>query len=194
MDRKTILILLLCLGFFFLLNWATNNPKWFPPVKVPVPATNAVAPQTVTGTNGAGVSPAPTPAASGPAQLTVNTNEPEQLLVLTNSDVRYTFSSRGGGVKTVELLRYPAVIRRRTDPEVDRPVTLNRPAPTPVMAILDGDAVQGDGVFHLANTAKGVRAEKTLPNGLVIVKDFEPGSNYLMSATVRLENRSEGPL
>ena len=40
----------------------------------------------------------------------------------------------------------------------------------------------------------GVRAEKTLTNGLTIVKDFQLSSNYLVMATVRLENRSAQPL
>ena len=39
-----------------------------------------------------------------------------------------------------------------------------------------------------------VRAEKTLTNGLRLVKDFQIGSNYLVHATVRLENTSSGPL
>ena len=39
-----------------------------------------------------------------------------------------------------------------------------------------------------------MRAEKTLTNGLTIVKDFQLSTNYLVSATVRLENRSAQPL
>ena len=39
-----------------------------------------------------------------------------------------------------------------------------------------------------------MRAEKTLTNGLVIVKNFQLTSNYLVTATVRLENRSAQPL
>ena len=62
------------------------------------------------------------------------------------------------------------------------------------MALLDGEAVQGDGVFTLANIDNGVRAEKTLTNGLTIVKDFQLSTNYLVMATVRLENRSTQPL
>src|SRR5262249_39636534 len=56
------------------------------------------------------------------------------------------------------------------------------------------DALQGDGVFQLARTANGVRAEKTLSNGLHLVKEFEAGSNYLVAMTARLENRSPQPL
>ena len=39
-----------------------------------------------------------------------------------------------------------------------------------------------------------MRAEKTLTNGLTIVKDFQLSTNYLVMATVRLENRSAQPL
>ena len=54
--------------------------------------------------------------------------------------------------------------------------------------------VQGDSIYKLTRTATGVQAEKTLTNGLTIVKDFELSSNYLIFATIRLENHSDGPL
>jgi len=71
---------------------------------------------------------------------------------------------------------------------------LNSFTPAPTLAVLGGEAVQGDGVFQLARTASGVRAEKTLTNGLTIVKDFQLSTNYLVFATVRLENRTAQPL
>ncbi len=70
----------------------------------------------------------------------------------------------------------------------------HQPSTPARLALLDGEAVQGDGVFKLAPTDHGVRAEKTLTNGLTIVKDFQLSSNYLVMATVRLENRSAQPL
>src|ERR1039458_3738691 len=47
-----------------------------------------------------------------------DTNTPEQTIVLTNGQphhdwVRYTFTSRGGGLKLVELLDYPQTISAR---------------------------------------------------------------------------------
>ena len=48
---------------------------------------------------------------NGPApQLEVNTNLPEQLLVISNDNARYTFSSYGGGLKLVQLLHFPEVV------------------------------------------------------------------------------------
>ncbi len=59
-----------------------------------------------------------------------------------------------------------------------------------MLAILADESLQGDGVFKLIPTNGGVRAEKTLTNGLTLVKDFRLGTNYLVSATVRVENHS----
>src|SRR6185369_260931 len=71
--------------------------------------------------------------------------------------------------------------------------TLNRNAPLPVLALLGGEEIEGDGNFQLAKTGNGLRAEKTLTNGLAILKDFQISSNYLIKATVRIENRSAQP-
>ncbi len=66
--------------------------------------------------------------------------------------------------------------------------------PAPTLALLDGEAVQGDGIFRLTRTDNTVRAEKTLTNGLTIVKEFRLSTNYLVTATVRLENQSSHAL
>ena len=115
---------------------------------------------------------------------------------MTNSNARYTFTSYGGGLKLVELLHYPETVptRREKQPQTNNVATLNTFTPAPTLALLDGEAVQGDGIFKLARTDNGVRAEKTLTNGLSIVKDFQLSTNYLVIATVRLENRSAQPL
>ncbi len=52
----------------------------------------------------------------------------------------------------------------------------------------------GDGVFTLSKTEDGVRAEKLLPDGLRMVKEFHLSSNYLVNASVRLENTTDKPL
>jgi len=132
-----------------------------------------------------------TTTAAAPA-LEINTNVPEQLLVITNENARYTFTSYGGGLKLVELVNFPETVPswRNRRAQSTTVATLNRDTPSPTLAILGGSAVQGDGIFTLTRTTTGVRAEKTLPNGLVIVKDFAPTTNFLMTATVWLENKS----
>ena len=90
-------------------------------------------------------------------EFVVNTEIPEQLLVVTNDNARYTFTSRGGGLKEVELLHYPETVsshRRKTPPTNDL-ATLNTPSGPPVFAILGDKSLQGDGVFKLTQIAGG---------------------------------------
>ena len=128
----------------------------------------------------------------------MNTNVAEQLIVVTNENAlntnenaRYTFTSYGGGLKLVELLNYPETIPswRNKHTKAGGVASLNTYTPSPTLAI-SGNGVQGDGVFNLTRTATGVRAEKTLSNGLVIVKDFSVTTNFLVTASVWLENTS----
>ena len=173
--------------------------KLYPPKPLPPRATNAPS-ATLTATN---ATAAPVPAATESTALEeplvkpiVNTNQPEQLLPVTNGPTRYLFSSYGGGLKEVELLDYPETVSTRLEKETQSKgvATLDRYTPAPTLALIGGEAIQGDGIFTLTPTTNGVRAQKALTNGLTIVKDFEFGTNYMVTATVRLENRSSHPL
>ncbi|HVU08592.1 MAG TPA: membrane protein insertase YidC [Verrucomicrobiae bacterium] len=121
----------------------------------------------------------------------------ENLIVVSNSVARYTFTSRGGGLKLVELLKFPETISlrwKRNSNETNAVATLNTRADVPVMAILGDTNLIGDGDFTLTKTDDGVRAEKDLPEGLKLVKEFHLSSNYLINASARLENTSGKPL
>jgi len=137
----------------------------------------------------------PTPVtASG---FSFDTNAPEQLLVLTNGRARYTFTSRGGGLKLVELLDYPETISARwtkIKTAGNAVASLNTGAAVPVLAVLGDTNLTGDGNFTLTKMDDGVRAEKMLPDGLWLEKEFHLSSNYLVNASVILKNTSGGPL
>lgn len=198
MDRKSLIILVA--SFALLMLWYPLTNRLFPPTPLPL-QTNTVstnidltppAPFPTTPAETPAVTPAPSivapPQPLAPAA-------PEQTMTLENKDVRYTFTSRGGGLKLVELKEYRATVDcRRKNPAAEAPATLNTQAPTSILSILGGSALEGDGVFALTRAGEMVRAEKTLPNGLHLVKDFQPSTNYLLKATVRLENRSGQPL
>jgi YidC/Oxa1 family membrane protein insertase len=79
---------------------------------------------------------------------------------------------------------------RNKNPQDRGIASLNTYTPAPSLAVLGGMNVQGDGVFTLTRTTTGIRAEKTLTNGLTIVKDFTPTTNFLLTASVWLENNS----
>ena len=176
-------------------------PKLYQPIPLPPGATNVVA--TTQSVTAAAANPAPAPAVTPPSMSAATTprpafltNVPEQTVVVTNDNARYTFTSRGGGLKLVELVRYPETVskRSRKQPPASDVATLNTRAFVPVLAGLGDAAVEGDGIFTLTQTATGVRAEKDLTNGLRLVKEFQLSTNYLVNATVRIENDSSQPL
>ncbi len=80
-----------------------------------------------------------------------DTNKPEELLVITNARARYTFTSRGGGLTSVELLDYPETAQPagKRKWRKDGVATLNQRAPVPVLAILGDASLVGDGNFTL---------------------------------------------
>jgi YidC/Oxa1 family membrane protein insertase len=200
MDRKTIIILVACFALFLLMPRLAK--RIYPDRPLPPEATNLVAqtrtsaaPATTVTTTGlppvASLGPLTTPLPALPAG-------PEQagdLIELTNDNAHYTFTPNGGGLKLIELVRYPETVSRssRKDPR-QRVASLNTAAPVPVLAVL-GEGLTGDGVFELSRRGRNaVRATKTLTNGLAIVKEFTLSSNYVIAATVRIENQSGAAL
>lgn len=188
MDRKSIPIILVIFALMLLLPKLVN--KWLPPVPVPV-STNEVV--SATGVTASGTNlPVMTTGSPGSTKFVVDTTAPEQVLTTSNADVRWTITSRGGGVQQAELFGYPQTpsVVRRTNQVTNGIVILNSPVVPPVLSVLGEGLLQGDGVYKLSPITNGVRAEKALPNGLVIIKDFQPASNYLLAVTVRVKNTS----
>jgi YidC/Oxa1 family membrane protein insertase len=193
MDRTGIIVVSLCA--LLLVYWFVGQQK-YAQQQARYAATNQVvkAESQFAAANSNAVVPAlnATTTAEPPV---FDTNAPEEWLVITNARARYTFTSRGGGLKSVELLDYPETVSPRWTKKVakDGVATLNTRAPLPVLAILGDASLVGDGNFTLTQTADGVRAEKSLTNGLRIAKEFHLSSNYLVNASVRLENASDQP-
>ena len=198
MDRLGIIVISICvllMGF-----WLYEEQQYakqyaqqqaLHPAPSPSASVNGAAP-------GAPASPVALATATAPVAVSpFDPNLPESLLRLTNANAIYTFTSRGGGLKTVELLGYPQHIsvRWKKTTGSDALATLNTHSVVPTLAILGDPKLVGDGNFTLTRTATGgVQAEKSLADGLRIIKVFELSSNYLVNATVRLENRTSEPM
>jgi len=195
MDKTGIIIISLCV---LLLGWWFVEQNKVAQQRMLYEQTNEVAQaqSRLAATNTAGATPPTLAPAAGP--LPLNPNQPEQTLVLTNARVRYTFTSQGGGLKLVELLQYPQTISARwktkSGAQTNGVASLNTLAQVPSLALLGDPNLVGDGVFTLSRTANGVRAEKTLPNGLREIKEFSLGSNYLVHTTIWLANTTDKPL
>ena len=196
MDRTGIIVVSLCVILMGV--WFVSEQKYASQLARSHAGTNTLAaaqPQTATVASNA--APATLPAAStAPLGYAFDTHVPEQIIVLSNALERYTFTSRGGGLKSVELLDYPETISARWKGKAASAgvATLNARASVPVLAILGESSLIGDGNFNLIKMGDGVHAEKVFPNGLRIVKEFHIGADGLMSATVRLENTSDQSL
>ena len=108
MDRTGIIVVSLCailLGLCFY-----EQQKYDAQQPPPQPGDKRAVAATQMATANAG------PVASAPTAVpaySFDTNTPEQTMVLTNKRARYTFTSRGGGLKLVELLDYPETISAR---------------------------------------------------------------------------------
>jgi YidC/Oxa1 family membrane protein insertase len=199
MDRKSIIVIAVCLVLMVSMSKLANT--LFPPHPLPPGATSVASNPGTNATAISAASPAPAAPASTTAAViarpTFDARVAEQTLTVTNSNARYVFTTRGGGLKEVDMVRYPentSSLRKKKTAVGEDFATLNDNAPLPILALLDDGTAQGDGVFTLTATAGGVRAEKALASGLNVVKDFEISSNYIVNVTVRLENNSLKPL
>jgi YidC/Oxa1 family membrane protein insertase len=185
MDRKSIIILAVAVAMYFVLSPVVDRlfPAKPAPANISMPsrsepaAAHPAAPETAPG------SPLPAAARAEPST-------PEQILTVSNADLIWHFTSRGGGIKDVDLVRYPAVIREKAvRGSQTKLASLNHNAPLPVLAVTGRD-MEENGDFTLTRAGGVIRAERTMSNGLRVVKEFEIGTNYLFKARVRLENTS----
>lgn len=213
MDRQSILVLIIC--FILLLLWPQLVNRIFPPkpVMVETNLSTAVILTNALGTNITGqhsltqVIASTQPQIAMPSSPTVGWSkptEPEETLVLEGPEARYTFTSHGGGIKEVELPKYPEIIpKARRFPrgnaapaasKTNRVVKLNSGAPIPAMALLGGQLLADTAPYTLTKTTNGIRAEKAAPGGLKIVKEFHVETNGLLASTVTISNEGSTPV
>src|SRR4051812_4840367 len=123
MDRKAIIVLTLSVALLF--SWYFMVGRIFPPRPVPV-NTNTIAlasNRAGTLTNQPGLSAATNlaPLLTSGSTNAVRPNQPEETIVLSNAVARYTFTSHGGGLKLVELLKYPQRVACRGQVSTNAP-------------------------------------------------------------------------
>ena len=198
MDRKGIGILLV--AFALMLGWPALVNRFYPPSAKPKLGTNAViatasttsntAPQTgaTSSIPATALQSVPSPT-SPPAQVLSATAG--QTLVLENAQVRATFTSLGGGLRRVDLKEYPAVIARgkKEGAQASADVALNDPAFSPAFVHAGISGLGTDQEFQLTQREGVVIAQKDLPDGLRVVKEYRLASNYVFQVTIRHENR-----
>jgi YidC/Oxa1 family membrane protein insertase len=207
MDKKSIIVVAICMVILF--GWqAVVDHIWPPPKETSKPpqATNAVA---------AAVSPtaappqaAPAPVAAAPAVPTepAKPRPPEQTATLENEFVRAELTSYGGGIRDVLLKQWHVAVKH---PDL---VKLNQYGADPVFSLTGGSVkdtnsapmlaawpgADTNAVYALRETVKDRAVFACdLPaagGGLRVVKEFQLGSNYVLTCRLRFENTGKQPL
>lgn len=195
MDRKSIIILLISVALMMVWHPLTNYlypPKPVPQTNRVSSATNSAAVTNIGGVTSSLSAATNLPPSTAPAATNAPVVGPEETLVVENAEARYTFSSHGGGIKLIELKKYPQNVGCKGPAKLgtNALASLNTRAPVPVLSVIAGNTLGVDGGYKLTRSGNSVRAEKQLADGLSLVKEFQLSSNYVVKATVRYENRS----
>lgn len=199
MDRKGIAILAAALAL--LLSWIWLVNRIVPPSRRPMVATNAVAGATNPVVSGPAATPSapstpPTPALAASVPPPVMSSVPGRVLQIENTQVRATITSRGGGLKDVDLKEYPASVgcSKSDRAQASEPAVLNQPAFIPAFVHFDSVELGPDAEYQLSSGNGVVKAQRTLTNGLRVTKEYRIASNYVFAVTLRYENTGRTPV
>lgn len=177
MDRKAWIVIILCVAGMVLNGWwmAKNPPP--PPVQPAATQTAEAA--------------APTPTSAAPAGVTAPDATPatpaveEQEVVLTNSKVVYTFTTKGAGIKTATLH------------DIKEEVTINTAGKAAIGSISSAARVYDDLNYRVVDKSdKHIVFEATSPEQIVIRKEYRfsdgPGSSeHLLNLQIHLTNQGQ---
>lgn len=222
MDRKGFIILLLGIGFVFGV-WNPLINKLYPPIELPPQEQTKLA--NSTNTNG---TEAVLSAASTNSLLTTNeafrtsgqiqeqaaqnknaqTNqnvftlsddvEENNLLVLENDEAKYTFSGLGGGIRQIEMKKYPSDVqgfsREKTHTENEL-LVLNGGAAVPILTVLGDDTNLLNKPYRMVQKdSSTVEASQLLSSGAQLTKTITLSTNYLFHASITISNSTDQPI
>ncbi|MCX7886993.1 MAG: hypothetical protein N3B01_07050, partial [Verrucomicrobiae bacterium] len=104
MDRRSIVVVVLCMVALFALPYVAN--KIFPPIPKPQPVSPAPVDQATNVATGAPLAAKVSAPAVTNLPPTPVERPPEQTVTLSNQFVAVEFTSWGGGIRTVRLLKH----------------------------------------------------------------------------------------
>ena len=209
MDRKSLVIF--ALSFVVLLGWGpfVNNVLYPIDERRTIQSTNELSGDlTEIGAeslpDSAAVSEAVNETANPPATATPAVVVPqgptfeETSIVLENDLARYKFSNVSGGIALVDLKQYPNDTSctediETSDAEEDSFAQLNPWSPNSILSLRIGDSEPIKG-YTITEESEVVKMVLDLESGLRIEKEFELGTNYLVSAKTRIVNTTDAPL
>jgi YidC/Oxa1 family membrane protein insertase len=180
MDRKTILVFVLCMvafvGYSFLYNYL-YPPK---PPQRPQPVTQeAVQPQPEPAT----VQPTATLAAPAVARPS-EPRPPEAFYALKTALQKVEFTTYGGAIKKITLLP-------RADGIIREPMEFASPSALPAMATSGLGGLEADAAFELVaaeSTDRQVVFRVTTPTGLIVTKTYAIAGDYQLDCKLSVAN------
>jgi YidC/Oxa1 family membrane protein insertase len=181
----------------FLAAWFPITNKIFPPIPAPVRQTNAISGATNIIAGSTNVPVLSGSSGTNASIASAQTNLPprqEEFVTIESEDARYVFTSFGGGLKRIELKKYPADVGCEENVRTNGNVTLNVKAKAPAMSVVVGGDTNTLDFFSLTQSGNLVRAEAPLLNGLHMIKEFRLSTNYLLNTSIRYENRTAQPI
>ena len=186
MDRQAWIAITLCVIAFIGLQ--VYNAQHAPPPRVQAVATPAASPVAESTATAPSASVTPVPVASAtpsPAESVPAFTEKSE--TLSNSDVEFRLTNRGGAISDVVLLNHTAENGRR--------VVLNSADRTPIGAIVEQPEAVTLPEFVIARQSDGsVQFERKTPEGITVRKKFfllpttEKKDNYLAEMDVDFRN------
>jgi len=197
LDRKTLLLgLIFAAGFILwptIMNWIWPKPAK-PPAAAGTNQVEQVAPvATQTSAPPAIVRPAeaPKPVEKKPDAP----RPPEQLVTLSNEFIQVEFTTHGGGIAKVTLLKYRKDV---DDPDLvvlnRHRLLLNEWLKIPIGEMYGIDGFDHYTVFTARQEANGVIFEAVNDAGVKLVKEFRLGADYLLDGSFAVVNSGEKPL
>ena len=210
MDRKSIVILVF--SIIGLIAWFPLVNKYYPPQEqsrnvaenqdgavITDQGNTAQAEETILQSSETAPAVTRTPAvAISTPQESATVPENESLLIWENDNLAYEFTSAGGGIKTVILKKYQETTKCSDEEseettETDH-VRLNVNVPTPALNLFFGKLDNGFLPYTLRQEGDDeIQAEYLGPDGIRVLKTFQPGTNYVIEAKITIENTSYEP-
>lgn len=175
MDKRTIAVMLACMLALFALNFVVN--KIYPPVPKKLPPAAALT--NVVSNVVAKVVAATTTNVPPPSPVVPPVERPaEQTLALNNEFIRVEFTSWGGGIRRIDLLKHKANGHGH--------ITLNADAPAAALALAGVPGADTNAVFTL---------EKEGRNSVVmragnVTKTVTLGTDYLLTGEIECSGAS----
>jgi YidC/Oxa1 family membrane protein insertase len=181
MDKKSITAVIACLMLLFVGQRVIS--KLFPPRPVarkPVPA--------VTRTNGttpaASTAPAPPVRAAEPAPAVEEPRAAERTVTLENGFIRVEFTSLGGGIKLVEVLKHKVNGHGN--------VMLNSGALAPALALVNLPGAGTNAAYELQQlSASDVTMQTRTRDGIAVTKHISLGPDYVLRGNIQITGTNQ---